>query len=55
MKPIVGVRYKCTVCKNFDYCENCEKTLGAAHQHPFLKIRKPELTPVQIQCYVNQA
>ena len=55
MKPIVGVRYKCTVCKNFDYCENCEKTLGEAHQHPFLKIRKPELTPVQIQCYVNQA
>ena len=55
MNPIVGVRYKCTVCKNFDYCENCEKTLGEAHQHPFLKIRKPELTPVQIQCYVNQA
>ena len=55
MKPIVGVRYKCTVCENFDYCENCEKTLGEAHQHPFLKIRKPELAPVQIQCYVNQA
>lgn len=55
MKPIVGVRYKCTVCKNFDYCENCEKTKGEAHQHPFLKIRKPELAPVQIQCFVNQA
>ena len=55
MKPIVGVRYKCTGCKNFDYCENCEKTKGEAHQHPFLKIRKPELAPVQIQCFVNQA
>ena len=37
------------------YCENCEKTKGAAHQHPVLKIRKPELAPVQIQCFVNQA
>lgn len=55
MKPLVGVRYKCTVCKNFDYCENCEKTKGAAHQHPFLKIRKPELAPVQIKCFVNHA
>ena len=25
MSPIVGVRYKCIVCKNFDYCEVCEE------------------------------
>ncbi len=25
MFPIIGNRFKCTVCKNFDYCEDCKK------------------------------
>lgn len=53
MKPIVGVRFKCTVCPNFDYCENCEKAKANEHKHPFLKIRKPELAPAQIQCILS--
>lgn len=53
MKPIVGVRFKCTVCPNFDFCENCEKDKAEEHKHPFLKIRKPELAPSQIQCILN--
>ena len=36
--PILGVRYKCAVCKDFDYCANCEEKLD--HDHPFLKIKK---------------
>ena len=52
MKPLVGTRYKCTVCRNFDLCENCEKKNN--HSHPLLKIRKPELAPVDIKCTVNQ-
>lgn len=38
MAPIMGLRYKCSVCKNFDYCAGCEERLG--HEHAFLKIRK---------------
>lgn len=39
VKPIVGVRYKCTACDNFDFCEKCEAT--ANHPHAFLKIKDP--------------
>jgi len=38
-KPVVGVRYKCSVCKNFDFCEVCEDS--KQHAHPFLKLRTP--------------
>ena len=41
--PITGIRYKCTVCHNYDFCEECEKKYGEEHNHPLLKIRKPEL------------
>lgn len=37
--PIQGIRYKCTVCNDFDLCEECEKTFGESHDHPLLKIR----------------
>lgn len=36
--PIVGPRYKCSVCKNFDYCGTCEERLG--HDHAMLKIKE---------------
>lgn len=38
VKPIRGIRYKCSVLKDFDYCANCEERLQ--HEHPFLKIEK---------------
>jgi len=43
VSPIVGVRYKCSVCKNFDFCAMCEERRG--HVHAFLKIYKPEQAP----------
>ena len=39
--PIVGCRYKCSVCPNFDFCEDCEKKYSHLHNHAFFKINKP--------------
>ena len=52
--PIQGIRYKCTVCNNFDYCEECEKKFSLEHGHPLLKIRKPELAPISIKCKLEK-
>jgi len=41
--PVTGIRYKCSVCKDFDYCANCEERLS--HEHPFLKIKNPANVP----------
>jgi len=36
---IVGTRYKCTVCADFDVCENCEPHHDRSH--PMIKINEP--------------
>lgn len=43
MFPIKGIRYKCSVLKDFDFCAMCEERRG--HEHAFLKIYKPEQVP----------
>jgi hypothetical protein len=43
INPIVGVRYKCSICQDFDYCEKCEASVE--HPHPFLKIKDPKHHP----------
>ena len=50
---IIGIRYKCTICHNFDYCEKCEEQDKGRHGHPFLKIIKPEMCPISISCRLN--
>jgi len=40
-RPIVGVRYKCAECRDFDFCENCEKNAKHNPDHVFKKIKKP--------------
>ena len=36
--PIMGARYKCSVCEKVDFCEQCEKKYGENHGHPLIKI-----------------
>jgi hypothetical protein len=50
--PIIGNRFKCTVCEDFDYCEECEEKFRNEHKHPFLKIYKPTMDPVSIKCVI---
>jgi hypothetical protein len=50
--PIVGARFKCSVCQDFDFCSVCEAT--KQHDHPFLKINKPEQAPVAMVTVVDE-
>ena len=51
MDPIVGVRYKCAICDNYDLCEDCEAK--TTHNHPFLKIKNKEQAPHKIIAIVD--
>jgi hypothetical protein len=41
MNPIVGPRFHCSVCPDYDLCENCEQSGMHDIQHDMVKIRKP--------------
>ena len=40
MNHIVGKRFKCTECENFNYCEKCEKMYRNIHGHPMIEVAK---------------
>ena len=49
-EKVIGIRYKCLVCKEFNFCEKCEEKFEEEHGHPMLKINSPEMCPVSINC-----
>ena len=51
--PILGVRYKCSVCKNFDFCEKCEDSKD--HPHAFLKIKRAQDAPKVMMTTIDDA
>ena len=39
MLPLLGFRYKCTICDNYNLCENCQDSgVSVKHNHPMVKI-----------------
>ena len=44
-KPIIGNRYKCNTCNNYNLCEDCQNRNinDEIHSHPFSKIKNSEL------------
>lgn len=52
ISPIIGVRYKCSVLDNFNFCANCEAKKD--HEHPFLKIYKPDEGANAIFAAINE-
>ncbi|CAG5129601.1 unnamed protein product, partial [Candidula unifasciata] len=44
MNPIVGARFRCQTCDNFDLCESCFR-ICRSHKHPFNRIQEPGSDP----------
>lgn len=44
--PIVGPRFNCTVCPDFDLCAKCEATAAHPPEHALIKYRQPANTAV---------
>jgi len=55
VSPIVGNRFKCAVCHNFDYCSVCEEKNKESHPHPFILIRTPERAPHSLSVVVRES
>jgi len=43
--PISGIRYKCSVCPDYDLCSDCEATGKHDASHPMLKITSSDVCP----------
>ena len=35
--PVIGIRYKCSVCRGYNCCAKCESR--STHPHPFIKLK----------------
>lgn len=51
--PMVGLRYKCAVCDNFDFCESCERSLN--HPHPFIKLKTPNNSFINVTSEISRS
>ncbi len=52
--PIIGIRFKCSLCPSLNICEKCERGIGNIHEHNFIKIRNPEQAPKIINTFIKE-
>ena len=54
-EPIIGNRYKCSVCNNYNLCEECEEknSISDDHPHDFIKIRKNQKNNMKVTILNN--
>jgi len=45
ISPIIGIRYKCANCDDYDLCATCEAKNIHNNDHVFIKLTKPVLRP----------
>jgi len=50
VSPIVGIRYKCFVCRDFDLCAACEATKTHDQSHPLLQMTQSGVAPWKMHC-----
>jgi hypothetical protein len=49
ISPIIGNRYTCLLCQNYDLCEYCENSDPHTADHPMVKFRTPQLSIAEKQ------
>jgi len=50
--PLPGIRYKCTVCPDFDFCEGCKKSKDHP-LHEFEAIPKEDLAQMAVNNFID--
>ena len=50
----MGIRFKCSVCGEFDLCEECQGKTSHQEDHPFVKIRDPSSAPLSVEVQLEQ-
>lgn len=45
--PVVGARFKCTVCPDYDLCSTCEGK-GIHKEHNMVMFQSPLLNPLEV-------
>lgn len=49
-----GIRFKCAICEDFNYCQQCKNKYGATHGHKFIQLNTLEASKILEDIYLVQ-